>query len=1461
MVLALLGLAPERLSGAENAPPLKLLFLGDNGHHRPGDRFHELAPVLEKRGIALKYTDDVNVLKSETLKQFDGLILYANIDRIEPAQADALLNWVEAGGAFIPLHCATYCFRNDERIVALMGGQFQRHGAQVFSTIIAEPDHPLMKGFAGFRSYDETYIHHLHNEKNRTVLEFRAEGDQAEGRDREPWTWVRTQGQGRVFYTAWGHDQRTWTHPGFQNLMERGIRWACGQDPGVVPPYVDSSGFNPPAITAKRTDVQPFEYIDVGAKIPNYVAGNQWGVQGAPLTKMQLPLPAAESLKHFVTPVGFHLELYASEPELVGKPVAMNWDERGRLWVCETVDYPNELQDRNLGHDHIRICEDTDGDGRADKFTLFAEKLSIPTALIFHRGGVVVQNGTETLWLKDNDGDDRADERRVLISNWNLVDTHGGVSNFRYGLDNWIYAMQGYNNSEPVLEPSGEKIPSFRMGFFRFRLSQDEKPVVTELEFLRSTDNNTWGLGISEEGLIFGSTANRNPSNFLPIPNRYYERVKGWGPRQLETIADTYLFKPITDRIRQVDQHGGYTAGTGHALYTARNYPAQWWNRVAFVCGPTGKLVGTFVLNRDGAGFKSTSPFNLVASDDEWTAPIMAEVGPDGNVWILDWYNYIVQHNPTPHGFETGKGRAYESDLRDKKHGRIYRLIHDAQPAGPSWSLGNDSRSLVRALTHPTMLVRQHAQRLLVERGDLSVIPDLLALIADQTVDAAGLNVGAIHALWTLSGLNVIDDKHPEVLTAMHEAIRHPSAGVRRNAVQVVPADRPEIKAAEAVSLFQGETDAQVRLAIILKVADTQRPEVAAPFAASLISQPDVLADRWLREGLTSAAAAGGARFFAELSGRKLDGIPAPAVDVIRIAAEHVARSRPSSAEVELLVQAMPGVPAGALDPLLTGLAEGWPKDHAPALTPATEAGLVALLRQVPAQDKGRVVRLASSWKSREIEKFTEEIVTSLAVAVADANLPAGQRVDAARQLIGFRANHGEIVDQLLGNITPQAPPDFVASLIEAVGTSEAENLGEQLIELIPRLTPSAKEAALRVLIGRTRTTGEFLSAVEAGRLQLADLSLDQKQMLSNHPDKGIAARAKKLLAAGGGLPNPDRQKVVEELLPITQLTGNADLGLEIFKKHCAKCHKHGDVGETIGPNLTGMAVHPKAELLVHILDPSRSVEGNFRLYTVVTTEGRILTGMMAGESRTAIDLVDTEAKRQTLQREDIEELIASPKSLMPEGFEKQVTKDELSNLLEFLTKKGKYVPLDLRKAASIVSTKPMFYGVDAVERLVFDDWGPKRVGEVPFLLVDPQGDRVPNVIMLYGPIGPIPPKMPKEVTLPVNAPAKAIHILGGVGGWSFPAIQERSVSLIVRLKYADGTTEDHELRNGVHYADYIRRIDVPESTFAFNLGGRQVRSLTLQPRRQDVPVSEVQLIKGPDNTAPVVVAITVETP
>jgi putative membrane-bound dehydrogenase-like protein len=1466
IVALLLGLAVAASTSA--AEPLKLLFLGDSGHHRPADRFKQLQPVLKERGIELTYTDKLEDLNAETLGKYAGLVIYANQEKISPEQEQALLDYVAGGKGLIPLHCASFCFLNSPKYIELVGAQFQRHGTGSFRTILAEGEHPITRGFGGFESWDETYVHTKHNEKDRTVLEWRQEGDR-----KEPWTWVRTHGKGRVFYTAWGHDQRTWGNPGFQNLVERGIRWAVGDDPGAVPAFAavgqaagasgltSTAGESPaPQMTATRTDVKPFEYVE--ANVPIYTAGPRWGTMGAPQKQMQKPLDAAESLKHLVTPTGFEPKLFVSEPDLQGKPIFMTWDERGRLWVCETYDYPNELQPKGQGRDRIRICEDTDNDGRADKFTVFAEMLSIPTAIAFYRGGALVQEGGETIYLKDTTGDEVADLKKTLVTGWGMRDTHGEVSNFRYGLDNWYYAMQGYNDSRPVLT-DGRQVTGFRQGFFRFKVEgEGDKTAVTDLEFLRSTNNNTWGLGISEEGLIFGSTANGNPSEFMPIANRYYEAVRGWSSTVLDGIADSNRFFPITDKVRQVDHHNGFTAAAGHALYTARNYPREYWNRTAFVTEPTGHLCATFVIRPDGAGFKSKNSWNLVASDDEWTAPIQAEVGPDGNVWFLDWYNFIVQHNPTPQGFRTGKGAAYETELRDKKHGRVYRLAYVGQASRlpeKTQPLAGESPTpqLVAALKSDNMFWRSHAQRLLVERGDASVVPALVALVKDHSVDAIGLNTAATHALWALRGMGAIDRQDNEASAAVIAALKHPSAGVRRNAIQVL-APGNSSNAAILESGVLSDRDPQTRLAALLALADRPAGESSAKSAIDALADSSVQADRHLLDAATAAAAKNGSFTLLAAAKSPAKSLAASAAsERLAIVAGHVARSdldNPASLLTELK-QAQPEVSIA----ILTGLARGWPRDSKPALSPVLESTLGELFEKLPAAGKSQLVTLATRWGSQGLGQHIAKLTEGFLAAASQEDATDAARIAAANEYADLLRNDSS-AGKLLELITPQTSPDLSLGLVEALGRAEAVEVAQSLADRLPKLTPAVRAAALRVLLARSDWTTPLLDAIEERKVQLADLSLDQKQALANHPSRRIADRAKRLLAAGGGLPNADRQKVLNELKHLTEVKGDAVAGKIVYKNQCAKCHLHSGEGAKIGPDLTGMAVHPKHELLTHLIDPSRNVEGNFRVYSVLTVDGVALNGLLASETKTAIELIDSEAKRHVVQREDIQNLQASAKSLMPEGFEKQVKPEEIRDLLEFLTQRGQFVPIPLQKYATAISTRGMFYDeASPQERLIFADWSPKTFEGIPFTLVDPQEAKQANVILLNGPEGKLPPTMPKSVTLPCNMPAKAIHLLSGVSGWGFPYGGEKSVSLIVRLHYEDGKTEDHKLVNGEHFADYIRRVDVPGSKFAFDLRGRQIRYLAVQPERAD-PIAQIELVKGEDRTAPVVMAITVES-
>jgi putative heme-binding domain-containing protein len=596
------------------------------------------------------------------------------------------------------------------------------------------------------------------------------------------------------------------------------------------------------------------------------------------------------------------------------------------------------------------------------------------------------------------------------------------------------------------------------------------------------------------------------------------------------------------------------------------------------------------------------------------------------------------------------------------------------------------------------------------------------------------------------------------------------------------------------------------------------------------------------------------------LSAQPAEAKSSPArLGLVERVAEHVARGAEGSAVASVLVR-LPAAPQPVAIAALAGLVRGWPKGRPAALGPDADAALVKLVDMLPANVQGQVVTLAQHTGSTALDSRIDRISDALVETIDDADAQDADRISAAERLVLLRPADPKIVDLVIQRVGGKASPEMSAGLITALGRSSTAEAPAVILDRLASFTPPVREAAVRTILANRDWAATLVGRLEKRQVNLGDIPITERTKLTDHPDRKVRDRAKKILAAGGGLPNADRQKVIDEILPVVLRGGDASRGKLVFKEQCGTCHMHSGEGGRVGPELTGMAVHPAHELLIHILDPNRSVEGNYRAYTVTTDEGRVVTGLLAAESKTAIELVDAEGKRSVIQRSEIDEFQPSPNSLMPVGFEKQIRPEGFADLLAFLTKRGKFVPLSLEKVATAVSTKGMFHDQHAVvERLVFPDWGPKTFQGVPFTLVDPQGDRVPNVVLLHGPQGLLPPKMPKSVSLSMGAPIQVLHILGGVAGWGFAGGGGGSTSMLVRFTYQDGTVEDHPLVNGEHMADYIRRVDVPKSEFAFDLDGRQLRYLKVVPQRPD-PIMSIDLVKGSDATAPVVMAITVET-
>ncbi|HVR36072.1 MAG TPA: PVC-type heme-binding CxxCH protein, partial [Methylomirabilota bacterium] len=556
--------------------------------------------------------------------------------------------------------------------------------------------------------------------------------------------------------------------------------------------------------------------------------------------QFQAPLTPKDSMRYTQVPADFDLQLFAAEPDVV-KPIYMAWDERGRAWVVEALDYPHGLVDEGQpGKANIKICEDTDGDGKADKFTIFADKLNLATALVFVNGGIIVSEARHMLFLKDTNGDDKADVREAVLPGWGVGDSHAMQSNLGRGFDNWLYGAVGYSNFRGNV---GGRELQFGQGIFRFKADG------SALQFLHQFNNNTWGFGLNAAGDIFGSTANGNPTFYGYLPAHILNPTQpgfgrggggGGGFRRgyrlrpssadaseapaanvrrlpsAKSLAPGMRMHPNTPNVRMVDNFGGYTAAAGHAFMISDALPPRLQGK-ALVTEPTAKLIGIMDIQRDGAGYKANDGFNLLASADEWMSPIFADVGPDGAIWVIDFYSFVIQHNPTPSirsaGIQatTGLGGAYktENDLRDQTHGRIYRVVWKDGPASSIQSLaGAKTSEVVAALDSGNQFWSLTAQRLIVDDS----IKDAAPALKKRVTSGAG-GKGAIHALWSLEGIGALDR------TTHQQALLDTDSALRRNAIRALPANEAGQQLFFSSAVIQ-DPDLITRQAAFLKLAE-----------------------------------------------------------------------------------------------------------------------------------------------------------------------------------------------------------------------------------------------------------------------------------------------------------------------------------------------------------------------------------------------------------------------------------------------------------------------------------------------------------------------------------------------------------------------------------------------------------------------------------------------------------------
>lgn len=605
-------------------------------------------------------------------------------------------------------------------------------------------------------------------------------------------------------------DERQWVEPQFLSGLKEQILKAAGD--------------------ARRKEWEQFlaqrepEKREARPTVANYERRPE------PVT-FQFPFNVKGSKERTQVAPDMHLELFAAEPD-IAKPIAFAWDERGRLWVCETRDYPHGVQPDGKGHDSIKICEDTDGDGKADKFTVFAENLNIPTSMVFANGGVIISQPPRMIFLKDTDGDGKADVRQEIMTGWGIGDTHAQANNLHWGYDNWIYGCVGYSGFNGTV---GGQEMRFAQGTYRFKADG------SALEFLHQFSNNSWGHSANEAGDQFGGTANNAPIFYGGIPASLVP--KGLRVMTAKKINVEDKVHTITPNFRQVDVFGGYTAAAGSSFIYSGNLPQRFQGK-AMVCEPTMKVITLMDVQPDGAGYVAKDGFNLVASSDEWMSPVFAEVGPDGAIWFADWQNFIIQHNPTPsferggYAAKTGVGGAHENPLRDHERGRIYRVVWDKAKKPAVTSLKDaSSQQLVAALGNDSQFWRLTAQRLLVDGKKVDAVPELKKAVTNAPP------VQALHSLWALNGLGKLDDD------THRAALLHKDAMVRRNATRALGNDERAQKLFFSAGVVS-DPNPTTKLAAFVKLAEFATTKNIQSMVGSLAKSPSIKSDEWLNDAV-----------------------------------------------------------------------------------------------------------------------------------------------------------------------------------------------------------------------------------------------------------------------------------------------------------------------------------------------------------------------------------------------------------------------------------------------------------------------------------------------------------------------------------------------------------------------------------------------------------------------------------
>jgi putative membrane-bound dehydrogenase-like protein len=971
----------------------------------------------------------------------------------------------------------------------------------------------------------------------------------------------------------------------------------------------------------------------------------------AELREFLKPLPPQtpqQAIDTCETVPGFRMELVAAEP-LVHDPVAAAFDEDGNLYVAEMRDYPYRPPPGQSPLGSVRLLRDRDGDGRFDESHLFADQLLWPAGVAPWRGGVFVAAPPDIWYFKDTDGDCRADLRQRLFTGFGIGNQQAMLNNLQWWLDHRIYGSTAGNGGS-VRRADDPNVPAVSVSGRDFRFD----PVTGSFETITGTVQfgNTfddWGNRfLCSESQPLKHVVQpeqylaRNP--YLPVPSAIHNVAPG--PVPIHRISPIERWRHIRSsrRLAQRERppgaagvsHHVIDAAAGVTVYRGGAYPPEFYGNV-FVGDGQNNLVHRRVLERDGVSFRSRradEKAEFVRSSDIWFRPVNFLNAPDGTLYCLDMSREVLESIHIPLDVVQ-----YLDLTSGRDHGRIYRIAPTRFRSAPPPRLSRASTAeLVAALESPHGWWRDTAHRLLYERQDLAAVPAL-----EQVALTSRLAQARLHALWSLDGLQALDDR------ILARALADPHAGVRENAVRLAEQRmRGAAALLDAVLVLADDPDARVRFQVALTLGETLDARALPVLARLARTHAD---DPWMRTAILSSAVESAGRLLVTLwqegDSAATEAVPA---DLFRARASGVAmleqlatvvgaRNRPSAVDEVLAALAASngaGTDAAVRERLVLALGSGQKRSG---------------------QD------LSSTARAPAAARLLVDMLTTARRTAADARLPPPQRERAIRVLGCFgTAEDGSV---LVGLLAPREPQAIQLAAVRALSESASPDLADRLLVGWPQYAPDVRHEETQALLAREDRTRAFLRAVERGAASAASLDATRRDLLLKHRNESIRQLAARLF--GRDPPSP-RGTVIADYKAVLKLTPNPLSGARVFDRVCAACHQLGNRGYAIGPNLASSPARDPESLLVHILDPNQYVLPNYVQYVVADKQGRTFTGMIADQTATSITLKRERDASDTLLRGDIEEMASTGKSLMPEGVERDVSKQEMADLLAYLS-------------------------------------------------------------------------------------------------------------------------------------------------------------------------------------------------